>query len=174
MAARLGLFAAILIAASAVAGGAGDAVVDVNIEFLVDGSCAVNAIGGGFHASLTYLPPPVGAAALRCTIPAPPKGHDVNVTVSLPPGRAPIGGEFPRFAWAQRESRWVGTVSLPAAPAFVRIPQPGPASPPRWLDGYAPVTTGAIFGWNFYGWFLATAAFIAAYFAWVRATVRRG
>jgi hypothetical protein len=173
MGARRAVIAAAIVAASTAVAAAAD-VVDMRVEFLSDGRCAVNAEGAGYHASLTYLPPPGGSSDLRCTIPSPPKGRAINLSVTLPPGATPAGGEFPRVAWSERGSRWVGTVSLPAAPAFVRVPQPGPASPPRWVDGYAPATTGATFGWNFYGWFLVTAAFIACYFAWVRATVRRG
>jgi hypothetical protein len=124
---------------------------------------------------MTYLPSPAlaGRAEWRCTIPSTPKGQPVDLTVTLPRGTAPAGDPFPRLAWRQRDEVWTGTVTLPAAPAFVSVPTPGAAAPARWLDGFAPPTAGAAFGANFYGWFVFAALFIGIYFAWARAAARR-
>ncbi len=149
--------------------------VRIDIAFLDDGRCSVVAEGDGFRANLTYLPSPAlsPASELRCTIPASPKGRPVDLTVRLPRGAASAGSDFPRLAWVERDGVWVGTASLPAAPAFVSVPQAGAAAPARWLDGFAPPTPSSPFGWNFYGWFVFAAAFIAAYLAWARWMARR-
>ena len=149
--------------------------VRIDVAFLDDGRCSVAAEGDGFRANLTYLPSPALSAAseLRCTSPASPTGRAVDLTVRLPRGTASAGSDFPRLAWVQRDGVWVGTVSLPAAPAFVSVPQAGAAAPARWLDGFAPPTPSSPFGWNFYGWFVFVAVFIAAYFSWARWMARR-
>jgi len=149
--------------------------VRIEVRFLADGRCAVTAEGDHFHAGMTYLPSPAisPAAELRCTVPSAPRGQAVELTVRLPRGAAPAGDDFPRLAWTRHDYLWVGTASLPAAPAFVSVPQAGAPAPARWLDGFAPPTAAAPFGANFYGWFAFAAAFIAAYFWWARAMARR-
>ncbi|MGE5244866.1 MAG: hypothetical protein ACM3SQ_11620 [Betaproteobacteria bacterium] len=144
------------------------------VDFLADGRCAVSAVGDGFHASMTYLPSPAAPASeLRCTVPSAPQGRPVELVVRLAPGVAPPDDEFPRLSWSERQGQWIGTASLPAAPAFVSLSRGGAAPPARWLDGFAPPTAGSLFGANFYGWFVFAAAFIAAYFAWARLMARR-
>lgn len=154
---------------------AGAAEIGLTVEFLADGRCSVNAAGPGFHAGMAYLPSPAApmASGRRCVVPSAPRGVPVRLTVRLPSGAARPDDEFPRVSWREQDGRWIGTASLPAAPAFVSVSGPGAAAPARWLDGFAPPAAGAAFGANFYGWFLFSAAFIAAYFAWARAMGRR-
>ena len=167
------LVVALLTAAAARALAA--APIRVDLTFLDDGRCSVVAEGDGFRANLTYLPSPAlsPGSGLRCTIPASPRGRPIDLTVRLPKGVASTGDDFPRLAWAERDGVWVGTAALPAAPAFVSVAQQGAPAPPRWLDGFAPPTPSSPFGWNFYGWFVFVAAFIAAYFTWARWMARR-
>jgi hypothetical protein len=154
--------------------GAEGAIVRIGVTFLPDGRCAVTGEGEHFRASMTYLPSPAGAAAgLRCAVPDSPKGREVELTVTLPPGAVPAGGEFPRLRWSEHDGRWRGVASLPAAPAFVSVPQGRAAGPARWLDGFAPPTPGSAFGPNFYGWFVFAAVFIGLYFVWARAMAAR-
>jgi hypothetical protein len=145
--------------------------VRIDVEFLADGRCAVAAIADGVHSTLTYLPPP--ASGLRCTIPPSPKGTPVDLTVRLPPGATPGGRDFPRLAWREIDARWIGTAALPAAPAFVSVPLAGTGTLAWWRQAFAPPAPSAPFGWNFYGWFVFAAAFIAAYFGWARLIARR-
>ena len=78
-----------------------------------------------FHSNLTYLPQTVVSptSELRCAIPPVPEGLAVDLTVTLPRGVAPSGDDSPRLAWTERDYRWIGTASLPTAPAVVRIPE---------------------------------------------------
>lgn len=170
-----GFVVALLMAVAVARAAAAAAPIRIDIAFLDDGRCSVVAEGDGFRANLTYLPSPAlsSASGLRCTIPASPKGRPVELTVRLPRGVASAGSDFPRLTWSERDGVWVGTASLPAAPAFVSVPQAGAAAPPRWLDGFAPPTPSTPFGWNFYGWFVFSAVFIGVDFAWARWMARR-
>ena len=142
--------------------------VRVAVDFLPDGRCAVVEQGERFHASLLYVSPQGVSpdVELRCTIPAPPKGFAVDLAVSLPKGFPAPGGEFPRMEWTEVDGRWTGRAALPAAPAFVRIMQAGASVAYRSSRSTADDTIR--FGWNFYGWFLFAALFIASYFLGVR------
>ena len=157
--------------ASPARAGATPGAVRIDVEFLADGRCAVAAEGERVHAKVTYLPPP--ASGRRCAIPPSPKGKPVDLTVRLPRGAAPGGYDFPRLTWIQQDSGWIGTAALPAAPAFVSVPQPGAATLAWWRRAFARPTPSTPFGWNFYGWFLFSAAFISAYFGWARRMARR-
>jgi hypothetical protein len=147
------------------------AAVRIDVEFLTDGRCAVAAEGDGLHANLTYLPP--AANGLRCAIPPSPKGRPVDLTVRLPRGATPGGYDFPRLTWTEIDARWIGTAALPAAPAFVSVPSAGAPAIAWWRQAFAPPTSSSPFGWNFYGWFVFSAAFIAVYFVWARRMARR-
>ena len=157
--------------ASPALGGAAPAAVRIDVEFLADGRCAVAAEGDGVHANVIYLPPP--ASSLRCAIPPSPKGRPVDLTVRLPRGVAPGGYDFPRLTWIEQDAGWIGTAALPAAPAFVSVPQSGTATLEWWRQAFAPPTRSTPFGWNFYGWFMFSAAFIGVYFVWARRMARR-
>jgi hypothetical protein len=151
--------------------GAAPGAVRIDVEFLADGRCAVAAEGENVHAKVIYLPP--AASGRRCAIPPSPKGKPVDLTVRLPNGATPGGYDFPRLAWIQQDSGWIGTAALPAAPAFVSVPQSGAAALAWWRQAFARPTPSTPFGWNFYGWFLFSAAFISAYFGWARRMARR-
>jgi hypothetical protein len=157
--------------ASAALPSAAPGTVRIDVEFLADGRCAVAAEGESVHSKVTYLPPP--ASSLRCAIPPSPKGKPVDLSVRLPRGAAPGGYDFPRLTWIQQDAGWIGTAALPAAPAFVSVPQAGAATLAWWRQAFAPPTRSTPFGWNFYGWFLFSAAFIAVYFVWARRMARR-
>ena len=145
--------------------------VRIDVEFLADGRCAVAAEGDSVHAKVTYLPPP--ASGRRCAIPPSPKGKPVDLTVRLPRGAVRGGYDFPRLTWIEQDSGWIGTAALPAAPAFVSVPQSGTATLEWWRQAFAPPTRSTPFGWNFYGWFMFSAAFIGVYFVWARRMARR-
>ena len=151
--------------------GAAPGAVRIDVEFLADGRCAVAAEGEGVHANVIYLPPP--ASGRRCAIPPSPKGRPVDLTVRLPHSAAPGGYDFPRLTWVEQDSGWIGTAALPAAPAFVSVPQSGTATLEWWRQAFAPPTRSTPFGWNFYGWFMFSAAFIGVYFVWARRMARR-
>jgi hypothetical protein len=146
------------------------------VDFTADGRCAVNTQGDAYRADLSYLPPAGLSPAfeLRCAVPGPPKGQPVVLQVDLPPGVAPAGGEFPQLVWHERNHRWSGEASLPAAPAFVRVPRGRSGlGLIEVVFGDATSDDRITMGWNFYGWFVFAASFIAIYFAWARATARR-
>jgi hypothetical protein len=151
--------------------GAAPGAVRIDVEFLADGRCAVAAEGERVHANVIYLPPQ--ASGLRCAIPPSPIGKPVDLTVRLPRGAAPGGYDFPRLTWIHQDSGWIGTAALPAAPAFVSVPQSGAATLAWWRQAFAPPTRSTPFGWNFYGWFMFSATFIAVYFVWARRMARR-
>ena len=122
---------ALIFAALLGVGGAGAAATSgratINIEFLADGRCTVSATGEGFHSNLTYLPQTVVSPTsdLRCAVPPVPERLAVDLTVTLPRGVTPSGDDSPRLVWTERDYRWIGTASLPTAPAVVRIPESG-------------------------------------------------
>jgi len=146
--------------------------VHIAVEFLPDGRCSIREAGTGFRADLTYMPPASSSPDLRCTIPSPPKGFEVDLIVTLPPDRRPGAGEFPLLAWREQNGRWSGRAALPAAPAFVHVPQQqfAPASASTGSPSTSSTDASVTFGWNFYGWFVFSAMFIATYFAWARLT----
>ncbi len=120
MRARLiGVFVvAVLVGAGAAAA---DAQTHVRVEFTAAGECAVTTTGPAGHANVRY---PRRTAEMKCVVPTTVKPGAVALEVVLPPGAARPSGEFPRLDWTDAGGRWVGTASLPAPPAFVRIPDP--------------------------------------------------
>ena len=91
----------------------------VKVEFTAAGECAVTAAGPTGRASVKS---PLRTSELKCVVPVPREAGAVDLEVVMPPGEARPAGAFPRLAWTERDGRWVGTASLPAAPAFVRVP----------------------------------------------------
>ena len=125
----------------------------VSVDFLADGRCVIST-------SVPAISPPPAGADFRCPLPASEwPGQAIELRVALPPGADHGRGEFPQLTWRRVDQRWVGTASLPSSPAFVRVAQSPAASAPP---------SGAAFGWNFYGFFVFAAAFIAVYFLWAR------
>jgi len=123
----------------------------VSVDFLADGRCVVRTAASGDGS------PPSGGG-FRCPLPAAEwRGQPIALRVTLPPGADRGRDEFPQMRWTRAEQQWVGTASLPAPPAFVRVPQSSSA---------AVSPAAASFGWNFYGFFVFSAAFIATYFLW--------
>ena len=105
----------VLLAASSSA----SAQTSVRVEFTAEGECVVTAAGPTGRASVKS---PLRTSELKCVVPVPRAAGAVNLEVALPPGVERPTGAFPRLAWAERDGRWVGAASLPAAPAFVRVP----------------------------------------------------
>ena len=93
----------------------------IRVEFTAAGECAVTAAGPTGRASMKS---PLRGTDLKCVVPLPRDAGAVDLEVRMPPGAARPAGAFPRLAWAERDGRWVGVASLPAAPAFVRVPDP--------------------------------------------------
>ena len=91
----------------------------VKVEFTAAGECAVTAAGPTGRASVKS---PLRTSELKCVVPVPRDAGAVDLEVVMPPGASRPAGGFPRLAWTERDGRWVGTASLPAAPAFVRVP----------------------------------------------------
>jgi hypothetical protein len=125
------LTCAFLVAVLAVAAAAG-AQTRIRVEFTAAGECAVTTRGPGGHANVRY---PRRTAEMKCVVPTTLKPGAVDLEVVLPPGAPRPAGEFPRLDWAESDGRWVGTASLPAPPAFVRIPDPVTGGRlAHWLD----------------------------------------
>jgi hypothetical protein len=141
----------------------------VTVRFEAGGSCSVAIAGtAALRSSRPDQPALAPGAGFDCPIPPIPAGPAVNVIVLLPDGRLPSSAEFPRLSWQQRDGRWVGTTTLPAAPAFVRVPQAGDSSVRDRRTGVSSMP------WNFYGWFVFAVVFIGTYFLWVWRTTRTG
>ncbi len=125
----------------------------VTVEFLADGRCVVD------DAVARRLQP--SGSDFRCPLPHAASGADpIALRVVLPAGTEPSPYVFPRLDWSREASGWIGTATLPSSPAFVSL-----------HAHRAPIAGG--FGWNFYGFFVFAAAFIATYFAWARWMQRR-
>jgi hypothetical protein len=143
-------WAGLVVAGSGVSVSTIGARAQIHVEFLADGRCTVSATGEGFHSILTYLPqtPVSPTSELRCAIPPVPEGLQVDLTVTLPRGVAPSRDDSPRLSWTERDYRWIGTASLPAAPAVVRIPESGNRSAfSAWLRRWTAVgAAGAVAG----------------------------
>jgi hypothetical protein len=90
------------------------------------------------------------ASEYRCPIRSRPRPLPVKLTVILPPGETPAGADFPRLAWTERDSHWMGTASLPSAPAFVRVPtsRSGASRRARMLDWAALAATAIAVAWT--------------------------
>jgi hypothetical protein len=145
--------------------------VRIDVEFRADGRCAVAATGEGVHAALTYAP--WSSSGPRCAVPPIPKGRTVELTVRVPAAAVPSDSAFPRLSWRQADNGWIGTATLPAAPAFVRVPPTGAAAAANEAEAAASRELSPAFGWNFYGWFLFSAVFIGAYFVWAQRMAAR-
>jgi len=111
--------AAILVLLSAAPGAR--AQTSVRVEFTAAGECAVTAVGPTGRAGMKS---PLRTSELKCLIPVPRDAGAVDLEVLMPPGASRPAGAFPRLAWTERDGRWLGAASLPAAPAFVRVPEP--------------------------------------------------
>ena len=106
--------------------------VRIGVEFFADGRCRVAGDGVDGVERVIDPPPSIDAASdLRCAIRSVPKGRSVDLTVTMPAGAAPSRGDFTRLIWTRRGSQWTGTATLPAAPAFVRVPHDGSAAAAR-------------------------------------------
>jgi hypothetical protein len=142
------LFVTLLAASAGPAVHAGD----IKIEFRLDGRCMVTMRDESSRSDRVVDVP--GAASpsseYRCAILSPPRGRPIQLSVLLPQGETPAGAEFPRVAWTERAGRWIGTASLPAAPAFVRVPTKGSAAAgrARALDWTALAATAIAIGWS--------------------------
>ena len=119
----------------------GENVALITIEFRAGRQCTVTMLVPG---------PSSPASEYRCPIRSRPRGRPIALTVILPPGESPAGADFPRLAWAERDARWMGTASLPSAPAFVRVPTSGSAAPgrARLLDWAALAATAIAVAWT--------------------------
>ncbi len=161
------------------------------VDFLADGRCSVHSglgsmsiaagqdvnpghSGGartdvpGSAASSRGSEPPPSAAALvgsgfQCPISYAGLGSGpVDLRVVLPPGIDRSTDAFPRLEWHTEGPYWIGSASLPSAPAFVSLHRSSVSH-----------AGGAAFGWNFYGFFVFAALFIAVYFLWARRMQQR-
>lgn len=148
------------------------AAIALTVEFLSDGRCTVT-VGShtatlqpsdGSARSARLQPSDIRGTAFRCPIPYTALGTSpVALRVVLPSGVSRSDDAFPRLEWRQEGHDWIGTATLPSAPAFVSLfPSTNNHVPPA-----------AAFGWNFYGFFVFAVVFIAVYFAWARWTDRR-
>jgi hypothetical protein len=125
---------------------------DVKIEFSAGGRCTVTT-GDQSSRSDRLVDVPVAApdpSEYRCAIQSAPRGQAVQLSVILPQGETPSDAGFPRLAWAERDGRWIGTASLPAAPSFVRVPARGSSAPgrARMLDWTVLAATAIAIAWT--------------------------
>ncbi len=100
------------------------AATSVRVEFTSDGRCQIRGSGPSFRADLSY---PRRTAELKCALPGGAPGEPVVLEVVLPAAVRPSShprpvGEFPRLEWRQQQGGWIGDATLPAMPAFVRVP----------------------------------------------------
>jgi len=138
--------------------------IGISVAFQSDGSCVVSINDGRALRTTASGGGGVPGTDLECQVPSVTARSGVDLTVMLPGDFSPLQSDFPRLSWALRDSHWVGTAALPAAPAFVRVPQP---------NGRRPRVSLAAMPWNFYAWFVCAALFSGAYFVWAwRSTSR--
>jgi hypothetical protein len=125
----------------------------ITIEFHPGRECTVTTLDESLTSDrLDDVPAPSAPASeYRCPIRSRPRGRPIALTVILPPGESPAGADFPRLAWAERDTRWIGTASLPSAPAFVRVPTSGSGAVrrTRLLDWAALAATAIAVAWTF-------------------------
>ena len=130
----------------------GENVALITIEFRAGRQCTVTMLDESLTSDrLDDAPAPSSPASeYRCPIRSRPRGRPIALTVILPPGESPAGADFPRLVWAERDTRWIGTASLPSAPAFVRVPTSGSAAPgrARLLDWAALAATAIAVAWT--------------------------
>jgi hypothetical protein len=125
--------------------------ISVKVDFRDGGRCTVIAHDENPRSDRVIdVPGPAAPFEYRCAVAAQPRGRPIELSVLLPPGAVPAGAEFPRLSWAERDGRWIGTASLPAAPAFVRVPTIGSAAPrrARLLDWAALAATAIAIAWT--------------------------
>ena len=124
----------------------------IDVEFLADGRCVVSVKGDESRRDAVEGAPGRSSPAseYRCAMPSAPRGRPVELTVTLPGDETPSGAGFPRLAWAERDRRWIGTASLPAAPAFVRVAKSGSSAARRaqLLDATALAATVVAIVWT--------------------------
>ncbi len=111
----------------------------VRVEFTAAGECIVSTASAVGRAKVKYAR---RTPEWRCEVTAlakPPAGERFELEVVLPEGSARPSGEFPRLSWSERDGRWTGVASLPAPPAFVRLPAAGQGLD-RWRSQMLDVT----------------------------------
>jgi hypothetical protein len=125
--------------------------ISLKVDFRAGGRCTVIAHDESPRSDrVVDVPGPAAVAEYRCAVPAQPHGRPIELSVLMPAGEPPAGSEFPRLVWTERDGRWIGTASLPAAPAFVRVPSRGSTAPrrARLLDWAALAATAAAIAWT--------------------------
>jgi hypothetical protein len=125
--------------------------ISVKVDFREGGRCTVIAHDESPRSDrVVDVPGPSVHFEYRCAVFAQPRGRPIELAVLMPPGETPAGAEFPRLTWTDRDGRWVGTASLPAAPAFVRVPTRGSSAPrrARLLDWAALTATAIAIAWT--------------------------
>ena len=123
----------------------------MKVDFRSGGRCTVIAHDESPRSDrVVDVPGPAVPFEYRCALLAQPRGRAIELAVLLPAGETPAGADFPRLEWAERDGRWVGSASLPAAPAFVRVPVRGSTSPrrARLLDWAALAATAIAVAWT--------------------------
>jgi hypothetical protein len=129
----------------------GENVALITIEFDAGRGCTVTTLDESLTSDRVAGVPQPGSPAseYRCPIRVRPRGRSIALTVILPSGEAPAGADFPRLAWTERDTRWIGTASLPSAPAFVRVPKndSDASRRARWLDWAALAATAIAVAW---------------------------
>jgi hypothetical protein len=125
---------------------------DVQIEFRAGGRCTITIRDEVARSDrVVDVPGPAAPPSeYRCAILAVPSGRPIRLSVMLPPGDRPSGTEFPRLVWTEHDGRWIGSASLPAAPAFVRVAKSGSAAAgrARVLDWAALAATITAIAWT--------------------------
>ena len=125
---------------------------DVRVEFRAGGRCTVWTHDESERSDhVDDVPGPESMPfEYRCALRSRPRGRPIELSVIMPQGETPAGAEFPRLVWTERDGRWIGTASLPAAPAFVRVPTSGSAAPrrARLLDWAALTATVIAIVWT--------------------------
>ena len=125
--------------------------VDVKVVFRAGGRCTVTAHDESSGSiRVVDVPGPEVPFEYRCAMFSQPRGRPIELSVVMPEGEAPAGAEFPRLDWTERDGQWTGTASLPAAPAFVRVPVSGSGAPrrARLLDWAALTATAIAIAWT--------------------------
>jgi hypothetical protein len=125
--------------------------ISVKVDFRAGGRCTVIAHDESPRSDrVVDVPGPAVPFEYRGAVFAQPRGRPIELSVLMPPGETPAGAEFPRLAWTEREGRWIGSASLPAAPAFVRVPVQGSsaAGRARLLDWAALAATAIAIVWT--------------------------
>jgi hypothetical protein len=129
----------------------GENVALITIEFRAASRCTVTILDESLTSDQVDDVPGSGSASeYRCPIRSRPRGRPIALTVVLPSGEMPAGADFPRLAWTERDTHWIGIASLPSAPAFVRVPTRGSGASrrARLLDWAALAATAIAVAWT--------------------------